>query len=258
MNKLFVGFDKQPLLYDLPQRFLFIDDGELIDKLDLPPRRSVTHLDLAEHSFNPLKGMDYRKARAFIDVLDASFPEGAATLTRRGSNFVLLKALLAKPRRLDRLLTDSKDPHERDAFQKIQTLLLSPVLERVLNRPTNLSFKGTLIARLDRAAIGDFDAFVLGNLLMAEFRGAVTVPDFGFYASPSHLTLVRQGRLTAGVNFLDELPEKLRQAFLANAHIEGSGTTHTDAELLAIYEGYVPGTNAHNDFVRELISRRVK
>jgi hypothetical protein len=50
--------------------------------------------------------------------------------------------------------------------------LVSPVLQRVLCKPTNFSFKTSVIlAKLDRVEIGDFDALVLGLLFMAHYKG---------------------------------------------------------------------------------------
>ena len=252
MNALIVGSDKTPILQNLPQKFLFIDDGSLIHELHLPERRSITILDFDKHSFNPLNGMDYRKAREFINVLDAAFPEGENTLTARNSRFFLLNALLSKPRHLEKLIEPEKDT--MDAYQKIQTLLLSPILKNVLTRPTNFSFKGTIIARLDRAELGDFDCFVLANLLISQYPGPVVIPDFGFYACPLHVKLIRQNRLIAGVNSFDELPKFRNHLLLFNRKI-GSGTTPKDAETLALYAGLMPGTNEYHDFIHASIKR---
>lgn len=167
MNALIVGTKKQPIIQNLPDAFLLIDDGELIDAVELPKRRTVTIFDPLVHAFNPLKGMNYRRARDFIAVLDAVFPEGESTLTRKNSNFVLLEALLNKPKRLDTLIPAKSDSAYVDARQKIQTLLFSPTLKNVLTRPTNISFKGIMLAKLNRAELGDFDCFVLANLLIS-------------------------------------------------------------------------------------------
>lgn len=255
MNRLIVGFDQTPLLDQLSHPFLLIDDGPLIDRLELPKRRAVTHFDTSLHAFNPLKDMNYRRARDFLHVLDAVFPEGENTLTRRYSNFQLLTALLAKPRSLARLIPRTKETE--DAWQKIQTLLLSPVLERVLERPTNLSFKGTIIAPLNRAELGDFDCFVLGNLLISQYRGTVVVPDFGFFACAMHRTLIRQDRLIAGIRSFDDVP-LLRNELLSIADKTGSHCTPDDAELLALYAGIARGTVAHADFIQRAIHRSRK
>ena len=92
-------------------------------------------------------------------------------------------------------------------------LLTSPVLKRVLCNPGDqFSFKpnSVILAKIDRAELGEFDALVLGLLLMAHYKGQVIVSDFGFYGRDAHVSLIREGRLIAGVNFLDELPDKLR------------------------------------------------
>jgi hypothetical protein len=246
MNALIVGSNKTPILQHVPDRYLFIDDGPLIDALDLPTRRTVTVLDFTKHSFNPLNDMTYSKAREFVSALDAVFPEGENTLTSRNSRFILLKALLDNPKRLDKLIEESKET--MDAYQKIETLLLSPVLKNVLNRPTNFSFKGTIIARLNRAELGDFDCFVLGNLLISQYAGTVVIPDFGFYACPFHMKLIRQNRLVAGVTSFDEV-SKLRSQLLLIETKFGSHCTPDDAETLALYAGIAPDTNAYSDFI---------
>lgn len=254
MNVLVIGRDKTAILDHLPKgHFLIIDDGPIIDALTLPARRSVTVFDPAKHSFNPLKDMSYRKARDFIAVLDAVFPEGESTLTKRYSNFQLLTALLSKPKRLSTLVPNTKDT--ADAHQKIQTLLLSPVLERVLNRPTNLSFRGSILARLNRAELGDFDCFVIANLLASQYPGPVVIPDFGFYACKPHLALIRQDRLVAGVHSFEQVPAFKNDLILIEKKVP-CGTTPKDAELLAIYAGHLPGTNAYHDFIESCLATK--
>ena len=85
----------------------------------------------------------------------------------------------------------------------IRRLMRSPVLRRVLCNPTNFTFKPNSVnmARIDRAELGDFDALVLGLLLISQFKGQVVVPDFGFYGRDAHVSLIRQKRLIAGVKF---------------------------------------------------------
>lgn len=64
----------------------------------------------------------------------------------------------------------------------IEDLLTSPVLRQVLCNATNFPFKrgSVILARLNRAELGDFDALVLGLFLMLYFKGQIVVPDFGF------------------------------------------------------------------------------
>lgn len=251
MNQLHVGTRKH--FNDIPVPFLLIDDGEVIDALDIPARRKATVLDFNKHSFNPLKDMTYRKAREFVAVLDAVFPEGESTLTKKTSNFVLLSALLGKPKRLDKLIRPSRnDPGQNDAWQKIQTLLLSPVLERVLCRPTNFSFDGIILARLNRAELGDFDCFVLANLLISQYKGQVVIPDFGFYGRPHHTALIRQNRLIAGINSFAEVPDLRNDLLLIDGKI-GSHCTVEDAETLAGYSGFLAQTDGWSTVVQNAL-----
>jgi hypothetical protein len=48
-----------------------------------------------------------------------------------------------------------------------------------------------VLARLDPAVLGDFDAFVLASLLISQFKEQVIVPDFGFYGREHHIALIR-------------------------------------------------------------------
>ncbi len=253
---LILGTDKTAtILEHLPESFLLIDDGPVIDALTLPARRRVTRLDLSHHALNPLKGMDYLKARQFVAIINAVFPEGESTLTRKNATYTLLQALLTtKSRTLATLLKPSKDPGEQDAYQKIATLLLSPVLRHFLTSPTTLSLKGIVLARLDRATLGDFDCFVIGNILIASYRGTVVIPDFSFYAIQSHSQFIRQRRLIAGLNFLDEVPIKIRQQLLLGPKI-GRHTTADDAEVLAGYSRFRKGTEGYSALVEAYIAK---
>jgi len=257
MNVIQAGTNKAPLFeyVDFSKNTLVLDDGSLIDGLKLPLRRKVTRFDYREHTFNPLQGMDYKRARDFIAVIDALFPEGQNTLTRKNANFILLNALLGKVSTLDRLLKPSKDPAAQDAYQKIATLMLSPVLKRVLCAPKNFSLKGVVLARLDRAELGDFDCFVLGNFLISQFDGTVVVPDGGFYLRDHHTSLIRQGRLVAGVNTLSEVPVVLRHALLTIPKKIASGAIYPDAVELAYHAGLRPDPtrvdNPFNQFIDE-------
>jgi hypothetical protein len=253
MNSLVIGANKAPILESVGSAsFLFIDDGPLIDELSLPARRKVTHFDVSKHCLNPLHGMDYRRTREFVSVMGAVFPEGADTLTRKNSDFVLLTALMEEPTYLDKLLEpDKKDPAKQDAYQKIETLLLSPVLRSVLCQPTNFPLRGIVLARLDRAVLGDFDAFVLACLLISQYQGQVVVPDFGFYGREHHVALIRQNRLVAGVTTLSEVSLPLQQALLTIPKKTAARATYEDAEILARYEGLVPRTVAHTGFIED-------
>ena len=124
-----------------------------------------------------------------------------------------------------------------------------------LCNPTNFSFNPNSViqARIDRVELGDFDALV-GLLLMSHAKGQIAVPDFGFYARDIHPRLIREERLVAGVNFLDELPENLRRTVLLINEKIPSGAIVDDAEELAKYERLARGTNGFLDFVAKAIA----
>lgn len=240
-NKLYVGFDRS---IDLPKGgFLFIDD----EAPDLPDWKRARVFDPTKHSINPLKGLDEKKADELANVLYAISPQGENTLTvrngRRGLRDALLKA---------------KDFNHVDGDDEVEgmvsDILFFPVLKQVLCNPPNFSFgRGMNFARLNRAEIGDHVALVLGVLLMSHFKGQVVVPDFGFYGRDIHVSLIREGRLIAGVNFLEELPEKLRQNCLLIEDKVLTGATVEDAETAARYAGYGRGTQGFKDFVDEAV-----
>ena len=108
--------------------------------------------------------------------------------------------------------------------------------------------------RIDRVELGDFDARVLGLLVMSHAKGQIAVPEFGFYDRDIHSRLIREERLIAGVTFLDERPEKLRRTVLLINEQMPSGTTVEDAEELARYERLERGTNGFLDFVAKAIA----
>lgn len=249
VNKLFVGFSKE---VELPKGgYLFISD-------DVPELPRARVFDPTKHSFNPLSNISYKKAREIADILYTVSPQGENTLTVRNGKRALLKMLLDGPERLDKLDRDygKADVGPLEALATVDDVLVSPVLRRVLCNPTNFSFKPTskILARIDRAELGDFDSLVIGLLLMAHFKGQLVVPDFGFYGRDCHVGLIRENRLIAGVNFLGELPPKLRQSVLLIENKVPSGATLEDAETLARYEGHVDRTTGFNDFVQEAVA----
>jgi hypothetical protein len=218
MNQLFVGLTKQ---VDPPTRGLFIHD-------EVPDISRARIFDPTKHSFNPLKDIDYRKARALADVLYTAYPQGDNTLTVRNGKRALLKALLSA-NRLDRI---EGDP---EVEGMIDDLLQSPVLKRVLCNPTNFSFSpnSLILARLNRAELGDFDALILGLFLIGHFKGQLVIPDGGFYLRDTHLSLIREERLIAGVNFLSEFTPKLRNSVLLIDDKIADGALYDDAVELA-------------------------
>jgi hypothetical protein len=250
MNNALFGFaDKTERLLHIAQKqqpFLLIDDGPIADAfLQRFPRAKL--FDITKHSFNPLRGMDYAKARAFAAALYTASPEGKDTLTVRNGKRAMARLLLNNPSRLDKL----KGHGERDeeALATIEDLLLSPVLRRVLCNPTNFSFKGSVVAKLDRAVLGDFDAFVLASLLIGQHQGHTIVPDSGFFLKDMHVSLIRQNRLTCGLNSLSEVSDILRHAILGIKQKEGHGCLFEDAEVLAKYRRLEPSTRGFRDYV---------
>lgn len=243
-NKLYVGFSKEvevPELelpgYSVRRRGLLIDD-------EVKPISRARVFDPLTHSFNPLAHLNYKGARQIAEVLYTISPQGENTLTVRNGKRALLKALL-NAKRLDKVRGDE------EVSGMIDDILMSPVLKRVFCGRPNFSFapRSMIIAKLNRADLGDFDALVLGLLLMAHFKGQVVVPDFGFYGRDAHVSLIREERLIAGVNTLQELGPKLRQSVLLIKDKVGSGTTIEDAETLARYARLAPGTVGFGDFV---------
>lgn len=237
--------------------FLLIDDGPIADAFSEQFRARA--FDPAQHRFNPLRGLDYKRACDFVSVMQAAFPAGQDTLTKEGAWDALLGALLEKPRRLDHMLTEeSKDPGYLSAQRMVRRVLRSPVLEKVLCGPPNFSFKGSVIVRINRAELGDFDALILALLLIGQAKGQVIVPDGGFYLRPLHMSLIRQDRLAAAVNTLAELgreddPFRLRMEAIEDK--EGRGCVYKDAVALASYAGLVPDftrdDSPYNRFIRE-------
>jgi hypothetical protein len=239
-NKLYVGFTKNVAL---PKGgCLMIDD-------EVPALKRARVFDVSKHCFNPLKGLDYKRARQIADVLYTISPQGENTLTVRNGKRRLLQALLSGER-LDQISYKKDDDELRGM---IDDLLASPVLRRVLCNPTNFSFnpRSTILARVSRKELGEFDALVLGLFLMARFEGQLVVPDLGFYGRDAHVSLLREGRLIAGVNTLGELTPQLRRAMLLVKDKVASGTTLEDAETLAAYARHARGTNGFNEFVQE-------
>jgi hypothetical protein len=252
MNKLLVGAADftDILLNSTKQPFLLIDDGPIADAFaERFPRAKL--FDPSQHSFNPLRGIDYKRARDFAQTVYTASPEGKDTLTVRNGRRALARLLLTTTR-LDRMQSD--DEKDGDALAAVEDLLFSPVVRQVLCRPTDqFSFKGSVIARINRAELGDFDAFVLAQLLIGQHKEQIVVPDFGFYGRPLHMSLIRQNRLMAGINTFSEVDDKkLRQALELIPDKEGAQCTYDDAVVLAQYAGLIPGQVNHTEFVQSL------
>jgi hypothetical protein len=244
MNFLVIGLGEKPELLDTKPGFLLIDDGPLADQfLKAFPRAKV--FDPAVHSFNPLKGIEYKGARQFAETVYGS--EGKDTLTVRNGKRSLTRLVLQTPR-LDQVKRSLAD---EESLAMIDDLLLSPVLSRVLCQPTNFSFKAgrSIVAKIDRAELGEFDSFIIASLLVRQYGGQIIIPDFGFYARPFHASLIRERRLMAGVHTLSELEPRIRDMCLLMDKA-GHRCTFEDADTLAKYAGIMPGTNAYGAFTQ--------
>jgi hypothetical protein len=252
MNRLHLGFSKR---IQLPKgSFLYIDD-------EVPEHPKAKVFDPLKDAFNPLKHIDRKKARELADVLYTASPQGENTLTVRNGRRALAAALVDAKRFNEVKVHSPIKGVDEEVEGMLGELLFTDVMRGVLCSGNDFAFTGRntkVFARLNRAELGEFDALVLGLLLMAHFKGQLIVPDFGFYGREAHVSLIREGRLIAGVNTLAELPPKLRQAVLLISDKYGSGTTFEDAETLAKYEGLRPDRlredNPYNEFVDERMS----
>jgi hypothetical protein len=118
---------------------------------------------------------------------------------------------------------------------KIGTLLMSPVIRNIVGQ-LRATFKRARIifANLDRATLGDTTARLLGGLLIARSTGHVVINDYGFFCAPLPLP---QDRFTLAVNFLDELPLRLKQEVLGIEEKHVFRTNKKDADELSFYVG---------------------
>lgn len=256
VNHLYLGSDKSDILDHAEPGALLIDDGPLVEPFVQKFRAKV--FDPAKHSFNPLAGIDHKRARDIARAIYSADPEaGKSTLTVRNGRRALAPMLLAA-RRLDKLTGDTKDPAIAEALGTVDDILFSPVVRQVLcGKPNFRSGKASIVAKLDRADLGEEEALMLALLLIGQHKGQVIVPDGGFYLRPLHLSLIRQGRLMVGLTALAELgrpDDKLRQGVLTIKDKHGSGCLYEDALELAKYLcPFLPGQDGHTDFVQRTI-----
>lgn len=251
-NHLLIGTaDKTEQLLEWAEKpFLLIDDGRIADAF-LAHFPAAKLFDVAKHTFNPLRGIDTIRAREFAEAVYGD----KDLMTYRDGKRALVK-MLCGAKRLDKLPAIQHKGYE-DASATIDDILMSPLLRNVLCTPPNFSFKGVVIAKLDRAVLGDFDAFLLASLLIGQVQGQVIIPDFGFSGRDHHLALIRQKRLCAAVSYLGELPPRLRNAALLIEDKIGDHCLPEDAAVLAQFKGLVPDPtrddSEYNLFIRSCV-----
>lgn len=259
-NELHIGLQKH---IPLPKSGLFIND----ELPKLPDKYRAQIFDPLKHHFNPLAQMDYLKASRFVQIIDALFERGNSTLTKDTGLDFIGETLETPPTSLADLISIPEKKATTGhiwAYNKIKQLTRSPILNKVLSKNTHqFPFNTTslILAKIDRAELGDFDALALGLLLISQYKGQLIIPDLAFYGRDIHTNLISQNRLIAGVNYLDELKRKapeLRQAVLLIKDKIPNGVLYKDAIELAQLAGHRPDpdidNNDYNNFIDDAMA----
>jgi hypothetical protein len=222
MNKLYVGFSKT---VELPKGgFLFIND----EVPEVPSWRRPRLFDPHTDCFNPLEDLDYKKGAG-----DRGGPVHDFTTGREHADRAKRQAGAPESPLEGRAIR--RGAGRRGSGRDDRRYLGVAHPQRVLCSPSNFTFNPNSVnlVKLDRAELGQFDALVLGLVLMAHFKGQIVVPDFGFCGRDVHVGLTRETRLIAGVNTQEELSPKLRESVLLMKEKKGARATFEDAETLA-------------------------
>lgn len=245
MNRIHIGIRNK---VELPKTggYLLIDDT--VRKI-----RGAKVFDPRKHSFNPLRKLDYRRICDFIDIIDALFSRGESTLTKDTGLDFIAERLKEHPNSLQDLIPKPDKKASTDhiwAWRKIQHILHSPTLSRVLCSSTAFSFDpdAMTVARVNRAELTAFDARVIALLLMANFPGQIVLPNLGFYGRDLHAQLIEEERLICGITYLNQLKRAapgLRDAVMLIGDRVPQGARYRDAVELAEAAGY------RNDPLRE-------
>jgi hypothetical protein len=250
MNELHIGFKRK--VKPVPGCLLIQDDNEGLRKY----RPKV--FDPLKHSFDPLKGMNERKAQELAEIIYTIYPQGEDTLTVRGGKWDLAPAILKRGVRTLRDVTGGEEVRGVMA-----DLLFNPVVRNCLcggNREFSLDGDRMIFARLDRREIGEKAALTIGLFVIASFERQLVIPDFGFYGRDAHMALIREERLIAGVNRLSELDkQKALRGGVALMDIEARGVVYRDAVELAENAGLRPdplrADNDYNKFIEMVMGR---
>jgi hypothetical protein len=214
--------------------------------------KRVRLFDPEQHHFNPLVNATPERAVDLADIIYAADPGGENTLTVRNGKRALAK-LLVNTTRLDKLHGDKTDLYQAEAMAAVDALLFFPLLKTIWCSGKPFNFKGTVVARIDRALLGPKQSIALALMLISQQKGQVVLLDGGFYLRPLHVPLIWQDRLTCSVRSLKKLPDEIRDELLMVKDKEGHGCTHVDAVELASYAGKMPHTDGHDMFVRDVM-----
>jgi hypothetical protein len=238
MNRLEIGIAETPFEY--PQGSLVITD-------DQTPKRGEVLFDYSEHGLSPLP-LKYPMNREFAAAL---WPDKDLMTYRNGQ--MALADHVVKADRLDHIKYTTSDD-DKEVRRVVKNVLLSPLLKKMLRKPIPrwLNSGSTVLARLNRKEIGDFDAQIIANILMLVFKGPVAIEDFGGYARDHHARLIREGRLIARVRKLSQLPEKIEDVrhLMENVPI---GCSYDDAVKLASEARLKPDPDRKNNDYNEFI-----
>lgn len=204
--------------------------GCLVIDDDVWPIPRARVFDPTIHTVNPLQHLDYRKICDLIEVFDALFPRGDSTLTKDTGLEAIAEALEASPASFMGLIPQPDKTSSTGqiwAFGKVRRLMRSPVLKTMLGGRTNFSFnpRSTILARVNRKELGDFDAKAITYFLIAHYPGTIVIPRYRSYFHPSHLPMLLDGRLIA------------------------TGMLFDDAVLFAKNKGLTPNTVDYTDFI---------
>jgi hypothetical protein len=206
--------------------------------------------DPAKYHFNPLAGIDERKAQELADIVYMIYPQGESTLTVRKGKWELAPALLKA-----KSLADVTGGEEVTGV--LGDLLFNPLVRDCLCGSRQFIFEQdrVIFARLNRAEIGDRAALTIGLFLIASYKGQIVLPDAAFYLRDAHVNLIRENRLIAGVGRLSELrnQEDLRSALLTIKEIEARGAVYPDAVELATIAGLRDDLDHKNNDYRKFI-----
>jgi hypothetical protein len=223
---------------EVPDRHRIMADLVIARRLELAQLQPVERR---------LAGIDERRAQDLAELIYTIYPEGGTTLRVREGKWKLAPALLSA-----KTLDQVKGGEEVAGV--MADLLFNPAVKKCLCGRKQFEFDDRLIfARLNRAEIGDRAALIIGLFLIASYPGQLVIPDFGFYGREAHVSLIRENRLIAGVNTLEELSPRLRQSVLLIKDKVAAGTTYEDAVTLARYARLRPDPsrtdNPFNAFV---------